>query len=234
MKPSFSRMTVGLLYSGGALVLTGLALWLAPPGLVLAWPGVSLAIVAGGYFGRGPAVFRKTDGRLDLSARLILGPYLLALWLWRRMQWDRRYTDNQVVPMLRLGRAVSRLEALALIDSGVMAVMDLTCEHNEAKPLLSLDYSNIQMLDLILPDFELVDEAVTFVLNRMQRGVVYLHCAFGHGRSAIVAAACLLAADRNLSVEKACKLVKTARPTVKLRLREQVFLKKYRAWLLNE
>jgi protein-tyrosine phosphatase len=216
-----------MLYGGGALLFLALAVWLAPEGLILVWPGMSLSIVGGGYLGLGPGVFCKKNGRLILTARLLLGPYLLGLYLRRLTEWPRGYTDDQIMPGLRLGRTVNHAEALILIESGITSVLDLTCEHNEAEPLRSLDYRNIQMLDLVLPDLELIHQAVTLVLDRVQRGVLYLHCALGHGRSAIVAAACLLATDRNLGIDNACDVVRSARPGAKLRPRERALLAQY-------
>jgi protein-tyrosine phosphatase len=225
---------MGLLYGGGAMLFLALAVWLAPEGLLLGWPAISLAIVAGGYLGLGPGVFRKKNGQLDLTVRLLLGPYLLGLYIRRLTEWPRGYTDDQIMPGLRLGRTVNHAEAVILIESGVTSVLDLTCEHNEAEPLRRLDYQNIQMLDLVLPDPLLIHQAVTFVVDRMQRGVVYLHCALGHGRSAIVAAACLLARDRNLGIDSACDVVRTARPGAKLRPRERTLLAQYLVSLGSE
>lgn len=197
----------------------------------MGWPGVSLGIVAAGYLGLGPGVFAKTGGRIALTAKLLLAPYLLALWLRRLTQFPPGYTDDEILPGLRLGRTVKTDEAPAVIRSGISAVLDLTCEHSETKLLRELDYHNVQMLDLILTGVERIREAVGFALDRMENGPVYVHCAVGQGRSAIVATACVLAIDRSLSVEHACDLVKTARPSVKLRPRERALLETYRAGL---
>lgn len=205
-----------------------LGLWLAPWGLVLLWPAVSLAILSAGYLGGGPRVFGKAHGRLHPVGRLLLGPYLGPLALWRIKDRILDARDHQIAPGLRLGRLVTRAEARALIDGGVTAVLDMTCEHAETKPLLDGDYRNVQILDLTLPDLDTLHEAVSFVLPRMAQGCVYVHCAQGHGRSAIVAAACLLAGDDGLGVEEAIEVVRAVQPKAKLTPQVCDLLKRYR------
>ena len=72
---------VGLYYSVGAIALCLLVIWFWPWGALLLWPAVALGIVAAGYFGLGGVVFRKADGRLPWSSRLVLAPCLLGQWL---------------------------------------------------------------------------------------------------------------------------------------------------------
>ncbi len=38
------------------------------------WPAAGLGMVAAAYFGLGPGIYRKADGRLPLSTRFVLGP----------------------------------------------------------------------------------------------------------------------------------------------------------------
>jgi hypothetical protein len=207
---------IGLWYGAGALVLAAPAISLAPWGLLIAWPAMSLAIVSAGYLGFGPGVFGKRDGRLHPLARALLGPYLLPLSLWRVHRQEGN-PDDHVASGVRLGRLITPRRARSLIAEGVTSVLDLTCEHAEVGPFLSIDYRNIQVLDLTPPGLDELSESVQFVLERMGNGDVYIHCAQGFGRSAIVAAACLLALDSALTVDEARRRVEQARPTVKLR-----------------
>src|SRR4029079_9821787 len=61
---------VGFYNVGGAIALTGLSIGFWPWGALLLWPAISLFVVAGAYFGKGPVIFCKRDGQLHWSARL--------------------------------------------------------------------------------------------------------------------------------------------------------------------
>ncbi len=48
----------------------------------------------------------------------------------------------------------------------------------------------------------------------MDEGTVYVHCGLGYSRSAVVAAAVLLARGSAPDVDQACRMVEAARPNV--------------------
>src|SRR5438046_497691 len=54
---------------------------------------------------------------------------------------------------------------------------------------------------------------------------VYIHCAQGHGRSAIVVAAVLIAKGLASDVESAERLIRERRPSVKLNRRQREFVR---------
>src|SRR5437762_1481179 len=93
-------------FAGALLVLT-IAMISRPWGALLLWPSIALAIVGIAYFGVGPVIFRKRDGRLPWSSRFVLGPYLLGQYLsllhYRRQcrRWD------EIRPNLWIGRTLN-------------------------------------------------------------------------------------------------------------------------------
>ncbi len=205
------RPAIGLRYllGAGALGLTAFAIgaW----ALLGLWPAASLVLVAAAYFGLGPSVFRKSGGGLSPSARIVLGPYLAGLGLSRRWYWRRDAAWCEIVPGLVLGRSLRRREARAVVEGGVEAVLDLTAEHAETRSLRRLPYANVQMLDLAVPGLDQLDEAVAFIRDHEGR-TVYVHCGLGYSRSALVAAAHLLACGLAGNVEQACDIVRRSRP----------------------
>ena len=124
---------------------------LRPWGLLLLWPGASLAIMSWAYLGAGAAVFRKRNGRLPLSTYIVLGPYLLGAYVSFLFYKRRDVPYGGVAPGLLIGRNLNRCEAKALIDAGVHAVLDLTAEYPETPPFRRLAYQNNPILDLTPP-----------------------------------------------------------------------------------
>jgi protein-tyrosine phosphatase len=208
--PVTPNYRVGSYYAAGALVLAGAGvLW-----LWLFWPAFALALVATGYFGTGPAVFRKEKGGLPLSTKLLLGPVVVGQWLslvyYRRQcrPWD------EIEPGLFIGRQLSDTEAPTV---GATAVLDLTCEFSEARPFLAVDYYNLPILDLTGPTPSQLREAVAFITRHVGKGKVYVHCKIGYSRSAAVVGSYLLASKRAVNAEEAVALMRVARPSLIVR-----------------
>src|SRR5437870_9449729 len=79
--PVVPNIRIGCYYLAGAATLLAVAPAVWPWGVFLLWPATALAIVAAAYFGLGPGIFRKSDGRLPLSTRFVLAPVLLGQYL---------------------------------------------------------------------------------------------------------------------------------------------------------
>jgi protein-tyrosine phosphatase len=210
-------LRVGSYYAAGSMTLFALAVPLAPWGAFLLWPAGALAMMAAAYFGVGPGIFRKTDGRLPWSTRFVLAPVLggqYLSWLWYRRQcraWD------QAVPGLLIGRVLSDAESAEAIRQGVTAVLDLTGEFAEAAPFLAITYRNLPILDLTAPTQDQLHAAATFITEEAAQGTVYVHCKIGYSRSAAVVGAYLLSSGQASSAEEAVAQLRQARPSIVVR-----------------
>ena len=205
---------LGAIYLLWAGVLAAVSYGTGGWGLIGLWPVVSLVLVAAGYFGVGPVIFRKADGRIPLSTLWILGPYLgglfaSRLWFWRT---DRPY--HQVLATVILGRRLSERASRAVIGEGVTAVLDLTAEHSAAPAFRGLPYLNVQVLDLSVPTVQQLGEAAKFIAEHAAQGVVFVYCGLGYSRSAAAVAAYLLACGAAEDAREACAIVRRARPRV--------------------
>ena len=196
-----------VLLAAGAAILGG---WF----LLLLWPALSLSLVSCAYAGAGAAVFQKRDGTLSWPATILLAPYLLGARAWLRLGINARDPYAEAAPSLWIGRRLHGSEARSARLRGVVAVLDLTAEHFEARPFRKLAYKNVQLLDLTVPDMAQLHEAVAFLTQQIPRGAVYVHCALGISRSCGVAAAYLLAARIENSVDGAIARVQAARPRI--------------------
>jgi len=182
VRPYSARL--GLWYGSGALACLALVPTLWPWGILFAWAGLALAFVSAGYLGLGPVVFQKHGGQLVWPARLVLGPYLLGLWLSRCYYRSRIPSYKRVAPGVLAGRQLTVSEAQSAIEQeGITAVLDLTAEHSETPQLLRLNYHNIQILDLVAPSDAEKAQAQRFIREHAEDGLVYVHCALGRGRT---------------------------------------------------
>lgn len=198
----------------GVLVMAGIAGW--PWGGLLLWPAFSLLMISLGYWGMGPGVFRKVDGRLPIAARFWLAPVLSGTWIVQRWMMRGAVPHAEVLPGVRLGRRPGRREVAELESLGVARVLDLTAEYDAPAWSRHVEYAGVPMLDMAAPEAEDLSRCVEHVERARKGGGVYIHCAMGLGRSVMVAAAYLLASGRASDVEQAVEAVRRVRPGAKL------------------
>lgn len=213
-------MTIAVLVAAaGSVLLAGaLGIHSIPLAAVEAWLGLALLVVAAAYALSKPALLMKTaDGRLPLRAWIVLGPYLAAnhlLFLLRRT-FSREPPAHEIVPGLWLGRWPGFGGVPALHAAGIRSVLDLTSEYPR-RPAGGEEaaYLNLGVLDYSAPSPSQLRKAIAFISERLDAGPVYVHCAVGHGRSAMVVAAWLVASGRVPDLAAALALVRSKRPRV--------------------
>ena len=178
------------------------------------WPALSFAIVGSGYWHFGPGVFgKRADGTLPIWRIVILAPYLFYSWgMWHLLQLVKRENPfDQLLPDVLIGR---RLLASEFPDN-VERVLDLTAEFPVPAGIRNrVLYHSFKILDASVPPAEDVVECLD-QLDR-EHGVLYIHCAEGHGRTGLLAAALLLRRGEAASTEEAVNKVKAVRPRVRL------------------
>ena len=208
--PVARRYTIGaVLTAAAACVLRGWW-WL------LMWLAVSLAAQAVAYAGKGAVVFRKHNGRLPWSVRILLAPYMICARITLYYYCRGLAPYAEVGPGVWIGRRLNDAEAEAAIAKGVTAALDLTAGFPESTPFLRLTYYNVQLLPITVPTLEQLQDAVRFVQQQSQRGIVYVHGALGYSRSVGVVAAYLMAEGRAQSVDRAIDHVRTLTPQTRL------------------
>ncbi|MEI2782537.1 MAG: phosphatase PAP2/dual specificity phosphatase family protein [Candidatus Competibacter sp.] len=185
--------------------------------LLLLWPGFALGAVAVAYMGVGPAVFRKRGGRLSVAAIILLGPYLIGQslsWRWylRRMGAPL----SEIVPGVFIGARLDDREAIVFAAAHPdRFVLDLTGDFDEAGSLREGDYANLQLMDLIEPPPDALRDAATWIEAAVGQGkTVFVHCALGYSRSALIVAHWLATTGRVRSIREALERVRAARPGI--------------------
>jgi protein-tyrosine phosphatase len=188
----------------------------------LAWPALSFALVGLGYAGLGARPFLKSsEGKRHPVATVVLAPYLGLAWLillLLRLRSEPAY--HEVRPRLFIGRRPLRARELPV---GVSLIIDLTSEFPRLHPA-GVEYACLPTLDGSAPhDLEAAQKVVEKVLAH--DGIVYVHCAAGHGRSAALVASVLVSEGRAANVREAVALMRGVRPGVGLSKSQRAFVR---------
>lgn len=195
-----AALCVGLSYFGGS------ALWLL-------WPAVALLWVALCYLGFGARGFQMSaTGQLPWHMRWALAPYRLGAWLNARY-WARHVAPaSEIVPGVWLASLPSRHQwrraGQPAIVSLCAELQNVDCAHGKCLPVL----------DLTTPPAHALLRVTHWVsLHRAQGRVVWICCALGFSRSAIVMAHVLKSMGAAPDPAQAFALIKKARPQVVLK-----------------
>jgi hypothetical protein len=190
-------------------------LWLR---VAMGWSGIAFIGIGLAYAGIGPRMLlKRSDGRLSPLSYLIYTPYFLlnevSYWL---VRWKKNFVPfTEITPGLLLGCRLRPGDARTLEPFGVSAVLDLTSEFTEPIFLRCREaYLCLPILDTCPPTWEQLTEGVAWIQEQRDAGrTVYVHCALGHGRSALFVMAYLIH-TRAVSTEKALAHVQEQRPGV--------------------
>jgi protein-tyrosine phosphatase len=188
-------------------VTTGGFAWLA------LWPALSFGAMGFAYLGLGARILgKRPDGTRPWPYLLLLGPYLLfGQLVWRL----RALSSEPVADLVAPGVYVGRLPLRGDLPESVTMVVDLTAEFTIPVAVRGeRAYLCLPTLDGFVPPEEALRELVRQA--SAHEGEIYVNCAYGHGRSALVAGAILLARGHATSGEEARRIMKDARPGVSM------------------
>ncbi|NIF26146.1 phosphatase PAP2/dual specificity phosphatase family protein [Pantoea sp. Tr-811] len=205
------RWWLALAYALGALLCAGLAFGLGGAWLWLAWPALSLGLVALNYAVLGASGFQKRDdGRLSCAAIGLFAPYLAGAWLNSRLWTWRQPRPDEVCDGVFLGRIPGCRSPAAHT-----AIVDL-CGELPCTVTRQQAYRVFPALDLIAPDSALLHAAATSIEQLRQQGPLLVCCALGYSRSASAVAAWLIITGRCADADQAERTIRQARPGIVL------------------
>lgn len=188
---------------------------------VLLWPAAVVFATAAAYVLGTPRVFgKRRDGTLAWYAWIAWGPLFSYQWLVHELM--RRLTREPVANEVAPGLWVARRPRLAELPPEVAIVVDLCAEFPAASGIaLGRAYLAIPTLDTTAPTPRQIVEAVEAVLAA--NGSAFVHCAFGHGRSATVAAAVMIRRG-DATLEDVEHRMRAVRPRIGLNSRQRAAL----------
>lgn len=195
--------------------------------VVIAFLGVSLAYLLGN-----PRIFLKQPrGNLSWLSYLIFWTYFLlnTFTLALFCSFSKENSINEIIPNLYLGRRLWPFEVQYLSTFGINSTLDLTAEFNEISFIRNHhDYWCIPILDTLAPTVKQLELAVAWLKTRLDRQEnVLVHCALGHGRSAIIIAAFILQSGIMKNSNDALNFIQSKRTGLHLSSFQQRVLDQY-------
>ncbi len=181
---------------------------------ILYWPAACCAVIGAGYLGLGAGMLgKRADGTRPLWSWVIFAPYYLFVWIamtfLRGLSSEDRY--NEVAPGIFVGRRCELDE----LPEGVSTVVDLTAELDVPRGLRdAVFYRTLPTLDGAAPNERRLRALVDEVAARP--GPIYVHCAAGHARSALTAAAIVLHRGGAADAVEVMRSFRKARPRIGL------------------
>lgn len=199
-----------LILLGGGLIACGLinrgwfllALWLGADFVVL---GIAHRLGSHRVFGK------RANGTLPLWSWVLFCPlfcYTIAVWHLVRL-FSREPAQSMVTENLVVGRRLLPAELQGRFDNYV----DLTAEFMEPSALReSAAYCCFPILDTAAPTSEALRKAIAC----LRSGRTFVHCAQGHGRTGLFAAAVLMETGIAKTAEDALRMLIAVRPSIRL------------------
>jgi protein-tyrosine phosphatase len=194
-----------------AMTFAGLAVWTGV--WILLWPAAVWGAVAIVYLAHAPRAFGKhSDGTLAWWAWLLWAPMFGYMRLLHELA--RSLTNEPVANEVAPGIWVGRRPRAPELPEGVAIIVDLCAELAKAPGVADgRAYLAIPTLDATSPAPAEIARAVDTMLAT--EGKVFIHCAFGHGRSATVAAA-LLVRRGDATLDDVERKMRACRPRIGL------------------
>jgi hypothetical protein len=195
-----------------------------PASLILwhiAGTGIVVALAASDTFARRSTwlLGKRKDGSINPISQTLFYPYHIGLRT--KLAIQRRVSSepawDQITSSYYLGAWPSEE---ALVPAVHPAVLDVTCELPlQVRPPA---YKMIPVWDTHSPNPHQIDDAVAWAQDQVHQGhQILIHCAHGHGRSATVLCAILIADGLAQSIAEAEAILKKQRPRVRLNVRQR-------------
>ena len=204
-------------------VLIGLGLAERGWALLLVWLGCDLLIL-GMAHGRGAhkVYGKRPDGTPPWWSWVLFFPvhvYATAVW-----HFTSRFSREPAFSVVNERLAIGRRLRGAEFEGGFDNVVDLTAEFSEPVNIRrSTGYRSFPILDGAAPS----PESLRASVENLRPGRTLVHCAQGHGRSALFGLAMLLSSGAAQNVDEGCRLLSAVRPGIRLNQEQRRCIEEY-------
>jgi protein-tyrosine phosphatase len=180
---------------------------------LLTWPASSFALLALAYLSGQPRVLgkKKTGGFVRWLFVVMLPFHVLTGTVWRlACRLTRERSFDELTPGVLVGRRLLPRE----MPPEVRSIVDLTAEFRVTPTTSQQTLLSVPILDgMAIPAHDLA--ALAKRISGMPEPI-YIHCAQGHGRTGMVAAALLLHRGLADTADGAIRRAQQARPGIGL------------------
>lgn len=208
------------------------------PGPVRAWLGITSLVLCLLYVislwpEREIGRWIRSASPFSWVARMLLAPHRWGAWafLLLKVRFRGERHVDEIVPGLYLGRRPLHGDRSTNEQHGFKGVVDLCVEFPASGPVVGVaeeDYLSIPALDGTAPSLSATKHAVDWIEDRLRQDKnILVHCAAGHGRSATVVAALLIARGLATDADSAERLMQTIRPRVSLNRSQRRLIARY-------
>ncbi|KAG5239544.1 Dual specificity phosphatase protein [Salix suchowensis] len=159
---------------------------------------------------------KKQDGTFPIWSLIVFSPYLYFV---RIFSFLRRFTSgeepyNEICEGVYVGGLPYSVDKL---PPGNPAIIDCTCEFPRKEEFKGHSYLCLPTWDTRAPQPGEIESAVKWAIRKRAQNVpVYIHCAYGHGRSVAVMCALLVALGVVEDWKKAEQLISERRPYISM------------------
>lgn len=192
----FTLLAIPFLYASLVFLLVSIA----------SHPQINLPILLG----------KNTDGSFPIWSMIMFSPFLLFVRMFSTL---RRILSNEepyseICEGVYVGGWPSCLDQFPPKNP---AIIDCTCEFPRKSEFSKNGYLCIPTWDTRSPQPSEVESAVKWACRKRSQGVpVFIHCAYGHGRSVAVTCALLVALGVVDNWKDAEKLIQKRRPYIRM------------------
>jgi protein-tyrosine phosphatase len=192
---------------------------------------MSLATCAARYFFNLPGVYGKRhNGTLRPLMVCLHGPWLALTWVaWTTTRWlSNEAPFHQLLPDIWIGCRLTNRE----VPDDFENLIDLTAEFSEPSRLRQRPgYRLLPILNAGVPNVEQLVSTLDGLKSLSTK--TYIHCAQGHGRTAVFAAAWQMYRGLANSADSALELVRAVRPQASINRAQAIFLQEFGRRLPN-
>lgn len=195
------------------------------------WSGAAWVLAGMAYVANAAWIFGKAStGAVNWLYVVAFFPFLFVthlIWHIQRLL-TKESVHNEIVPGIWLGRRCYDAE----LPPDVKTIVDMTSEFIEPLEVRQgRAYICVPTLDASAPALAVFRTLMESVSRSAEP--IYIHCAKGHGRSAMVVIAALMAKGIAPSLVEAERIVKQSRPGIKISTTQRRLLEKWSSGLSN-
>ncbi|KAK4750276.1 hypothetical protein SAY87_027725 [Trapa incisa] len=197
------------------LNLIGLGL-LSPPFLYASTVSLLIAAASHPWINLPMLLGKGSDGSFPIWSIVIFSPYLyfVRVFSFMRRLLSGEAPYSEVYEGVYVGGWPSSPDKM---PPGGPAIVDCTCEFPRLSEFSSHPYLCVPTWDTRAPRPEEIESAVKWACRkRAQNRPVFIHCAYGHGRSVAVTCALLVALGVAEDWKNAEKVIRERRPYIRL------------------